>query len=197
MRLAFLSTDSDLELERPQFTTFKGTLQIRLKGLRPAPSYRLNEVLALKKLALSVWKGLISHHVPFDDLQTRFVRVKNRYDILQVEQSEVARSRQLDFDLAKCKELAPENRFQKAFDLLGTAYRKWQLSRDGRRQMRSLRHPDVSKELWNEICYWLKRRMGPIPAGLLETDALDGLSHVLEGGWRSPDSHLLQGWGSK
>lgn len=137
--------------------------------------------LRFKQPTPFVRRVLTSDHVTFEDMQVRFLHLKNKYSILHVEQSEVDRSRQLNEKLTPCQELPPENRFQKALDLLGAACPKWYLKKEYE-PLRRLGHPRNGQKVWSGICYWLSRRMGPIPAALLQRNALDGLSWVLDGG---------------
>lgn len=73
-----------------------------------------------------------------------------------------------------CAELPPAHKLQRALDRMGIAYHSFCLESGGRRKA------DQSRAIWNGICMWFARRLGPIPSALLATDAFDGLLWVLE-----------------
>ncbi|KAG0653843.1 hypothetical protein C6P46_002189 [Rhodotorula mucilaginosa] len=143
-------------------------LELRLEVLAEYP-----ELLALTRQELNTARGypLVQ---PIDS-QLEVIRLQNHYNTIQVDHSPAAQEYRLrERDLEMCAELPPAHKLQHALDRMGIAYHSFCLESGGRRKA------DQSRAIWNGICMWFARRLGPIPSALLATDAFDGLLWVLE-----------------
>lgn len=73
-----------------------------------------------------------------------------------------------------CPELPLDHKLQRALDRMGSAYHMFCC------QSGSQEKAKQSRAIWNGVCLWLARQLGPIPSALLDTDVFDGLLRVLE-----------------
>lgn len=109
-----------------------------------------------------------------DHKQTAFIQLENNYDDLDVEKLSItAEVRQLDAQLAKCSLLRPQLGLQWEITRAGEVYRQHKLRYGYQEALQS-------QAIWNGICLWISRRLGPIPQDVVNSSALSRVIKVLK-----------------
>lgn len=109
---------------------------------------------------------------PHDDVQIELFQLQNHYDDLDVQQKAVEAARDLERKVEACIKLGPDDKLQRALNLMGAEYRA--------RRMNSKGEALQAQLVWNGICRWLSRCLGPIPAAVRRTEAFQGLIDALD-----------------
>jgi hypothetical protein len=113
--------------------------------------------------------------LPHDDVQIELFQLKNHYDddyFLKVQQGAVEAARDLKREVEACIKLGSDDKLQRALNLMGAEYRA--------RRMNSKGEALQAQLVWDGICRWLSRCLGPIPAAVRGTEAFQGLLEALD-----------------
>ncbi|KAG0653978.1 hypothetical protein C6P46_002023, partial [Rhodotorula mucilaginosa] len=107
--------------------------------------------------------------------QIELFQLKNHYDddyFLKVQQGAVEAARDLKREVEACIKLGSDDKLQRALNLMGAEYRA--------RRMNSKGEALQAQLVWDGICRWLSRCLGPIPAAVRGTEAFQGLLEALD-----------------